>query len=174
MRSWLNSMRSRLKSIRSGPEAGTIHLNREWTRNDASGNASRDRLQRRTEIGAISAPVMNFARTKPKFALIWRPFAVSHTRPSLPVFRTHTHYILLASSLCIYTKIAKVAKHMALPLGAPLRSSRPWCKSFGGFGIIPPSLIIVIARCAKRAVAIQLDCFVAALLAITAFGYVIS
>ena len=29
----------------------------------------------------------------------------------------------------------------------------------------------VIARCAKRAVAIQLDCFVAALLAMTGFGY---
>jgi hypothetical protein len=30
---------------------------------------------------------------------------------------------------------------------------------------------LVIARCAKRAVAIQLDCFVAALLAMTRFGY---
>jgi hypothetical protein len=31
----------------------------------------------------------------------------------------------------------------------------------------------VIARCAKRAVAIQLDCFVATLLAMTEFGYTI-
>jgi hypothetical protein len=30
---------------------------------------------------------------------------------------------------------------------------------------------LVIARCAKRAVAIQLDCFVAALLAMTGVGY---
>ena len=34
--------------------------------------------------------------------------------------------------------------------------------------------IVVIARCAKRAVAIQLECFVAALLAMTELGYVIS
>ena len=34
-----------------------------------------------------------------------------------------------------------------------------------------PLHYVVIARCAKRAVAIQLDCFVATLLAMTRFGY---
>jgi len=63
---------------------------------------------------------------------------------------------------------AKRSSDLGITIGASLRKMAAPSRICTG---VARFFVLVIARCAKRAVAIQLDCFVAALLAMTRFGY---